>query len=215
MQSSSDLTLVKIIAKSIAARLPYCVDVQDLENAGYLGLHEAISKFDDSKGIPFVSYAKHRIRGSILDYLRGVDPLTRDQRKAVRKAETAWEYIRAGMDEESALQASRISKKDYTMGLQLLSMLPNFRGETDPDHADPAPNPEQTAQKTQLKNTLLQAIDRLPERYALLFRMYYFEENTLLSISKVLGVNEARASQIHQRGLELLREDFSRQPGLL
>src|SRR5581483_8470999 len=83
------LPLVKAIAIRVHENLPVHVDVDDLIHAGVLGLFDAVEKFDSSKNVAFQSYAKHRIKGAILDSLRQMDWASRDMRKRQKQMETA------------------------------------------------------------------------------------------------------------------------------
>lgn len=81
-----NLGLVKNLARRFRQRVPACVTIDDLTSAGMIGLIEAVDRFDNSRGLKFRSYAQHRIRGAMMDFLRGEDPLSRDERRRIRQS---------------------------------------------------------------------------------------------------------------------------------
>src|SRR6266851_9578798 len=83
------LPLVKAIAVRVHENLPVHVDVDDLFHAGVLGLFDAAAKYNADKKVAFSSYAKHRIKGAILESLRQLDWASRDMRRRQKQVEAA------------------------------------------------------------------------------------------------------------------------------
>jgi RNA polymerase sigma factor for flagellar operon FliA len=84
-----NMDLVHHIARRLKQRLPPCVTFDDLSSAGTIGLMQAVDRFDASRGASFKTYAQHRIRGAMLDYLRDEDPFSRETRRRIRQSDGA------------------------------------------------------------------------------------------------------------------------------
>ncbi len=201
------LGLVRAIARSVAASLPVTVDVNDLAQEGFFGLKAAIRCFDSSHGVAFELYAKKRIRGAILDALRGMDYLTREHRKTIRKLERA--RISAGdkcghrpSEEEIAaelgidLEAFRkMQAKIGQVGHTSLEVtLPE--GKSNRQIADPRPLVTDEMACAVANKALAGAMDTLKPRYRRIVELYYFEGVTMRDAGRELGINESRVSQI-------------------
>ena len=227
------LPQVRYIARRIHDRLPQHVSVDDLIHAGILGLMDAIEKYDPGKNVQFKSYAKFRIRGSILDSLRELDWSPRELRKRARQIEEAHRNIRAAKNrpatEPEVADVLEMSLEDYQQllgeirGLDLGSLQAEA-GETGREDevvtALPAPpelDPFALTVRAETKHLLAQAVRDLNEKERQVLALYYFEELTMKEVGAVLGVGESRVSQIHSAALIRVRarlRDLSAQPGL-
>lgn len=211
--------LVKRIALHTAARLPASVQLDDLIQAGMIGLLEAARKYDASKGASFETYATIRIRGSIVDEIRKGDWVPRSVHRNSRRIAEAIQQIEAkyGRDakDQEIAEALSLSLDDYYAMLSDLSgsRLFSFEeltaaGDTSQaslasEHTSDKP-PDELQQK-KLRHDLAQAIQMLPEREQLVLALYYDEELNLKEIGLVLGVSESRVSQIHSQAAMRLR----------
>jgi RNA polymerase sigma factor for flagellar operon FliA len=213
--------LVNCIARSIADALPRQVDVDDLISAGTMGLIKAVDDFDPSKGAKLETYARYRIKGSILDELRKQDLLpysTRCRLKQLDKAILELERTlgRHPTDEEIAghtgLSPQEISRLlDMVTGLDLYSLdqiLENGEANLRIDLTEAlanSPDPLGRLEKEELTSILVEGIRDLPETEKTVLGLYYYEGLRMKEIGEVLGISESRVSQIHSRAVLLLR----------
>ena len=209
------LSLVKAIAIRVHENLPVHVDLDDLIHAGVMGLFDAVTKYDGTKNVLFHSYAKHRIKGAILDSLREMDWASRDLRRRQKQVESvsrdlAGKLGRNPNDMEVAdrlgvgLERWRRMQMDMrTVGL--VSATPNPEQENDRPQdfpATPEYQPDRMCEREQRHTTLARAIGTLPDRYQKVVFLYYTNDLTMREIGDVLGVNESRVSQIHKIALK-------------
>ena len=201
--------LVNRIAYHLSARLPASVLLDDLVQAGLIGLMDAASHYDPSQGASFETYASIRIRGSMLDELRrndwapkSVHRRSRDMMAAVHKIEA-----RTGRDAKPAEVAKLmdISIEEYhqlvleTNTCRVLNFIDveyddqNF---SDTVKDESVQGPLGGIQRDEFKQYLSDAIKMLPEREQLIISLYYDEELNLKEIGSVLGVSESRVSQL-------------------
>ncbi len=209
------LPLVKAIAVRVHENLPVHVDLDDLYHAGVMGLFDAATKYNPDKEVAFSAYAKHRIKGAILDSLRQLDWASRDQRKHQKQVESATRDLTAKLGrtpEESEVADSlgieperwrRMSIEMRTAGVVSASSRTTDQGNTLQAEfpARPDSQPDTMCEQAQLRNTLARAMGTLPERYQKVVFLYYTNELTMKEIGDVLGVNESRVSQIHKSAL--------------
>lgn len=214
--------MVERIAHRVAHTygMPTGMDVEDLVSNGVLGLVEAWERFDESRGVPFESYAVTRVRGAIVDSIRKVDWVPRKVRaRARRQAETAALLTnqlgrapsRAEVAEKLGEDPSRRRSHPVTLLALETTVARDAGGEgsmnvrdTLADHRNEAPG--QSLEEAETRRTLLEAINRLPDRDRLILTLYYFEQVQLTDIARVLGVTESRVSQLHMRALGRIRE---------
>jgi len=209
--------LVKRIAFHLMSRLPASVQVDDLIQAGMIGLIEASRKFDPEQGASFETYAGIRIRGAMLDEIRRTDwtprsvhRKAREVAEAVRKIEN--EQGRDARDVEVA-EAMGLELNEYhkilqdATGCRIFSFEdPGSVGEDGLAHSHRQPNqPLENLQNCDFKQGLAGAIKGLPERERLVMALYYDEELNLREIGEILGVSESRVCQIHGQALIRLR----------
>lgn len=210
--------LVKRIAHHMMGRMPASVSVEDLIQAGMIGLIDASRKFDHSKGASFETYAGIRIRGAMIDELRKGEWAPRSVHRNARAIQDAIRAVenRLGRDASDREVADElgIDLDDYytmmqdSMATKLFSidemMAPDDHIDKDAASHDQA-NPYDDMQKDALRRQLAQAISELPEREQLVLSLYYDEELNLKEIGEVLGVSESRVSQIHSQAAQRLR----------
>jgi RNA polymerase sigma factor for flagellar operon FliA len=216
-------SVIKYIAQRIATRLPPHISVDDLMNAGVIGLIDAIEKYDPSRDNTFKTYAEFRIRGAMLDELRALDWVPRSIRQKEHALDRAYEELerrlgRSASDEEVAGILGLPLNDFYdwlnqVKGVSLLSLeslgLRSSDGEAinllDLLPSDDAESPVRVLQVRRLKESVGQAIDDLPYQEKVVISLYYYEELTMKEIGKVLEITESRVSQIHTKAIFHLR----------
>ncbi len=210
------LPLVKAIAIRVHESLPVHVDLDDLIHAGVMGLFDAVTKYDDSKHVLFHAYAKHRIKGAILDSLRQLDWASRDMRRRQKQVEAATHDLsatlqRAPTEAEVAEKVGVDVERFRTMMIDLRNGGPvsaSARSNQNEDlpapdfPAKPETHPDSICAHEELHSVLGEAMKTLPERYHKVVILYYTNEMTMKEIGGVLGINESRVSQIHKSALE-------------
>lgn len=208
--------LVKRIAYHLVSRLAGNVDVDDLIQAGMIGLLEASRKYDASRGANFQTFAGIRIRGAMLDEVRRSDWTPRSVYQKLRKVTEAVRAVemRHGRNarETEVAEELGLSIDEYHKVLRdattcRLFSLEQTQGEG--SHTQPsgeiAPGPHDSATENEFRVALAGAIEKLPEREGLVLSLYYDEELNLREIGEVLGVSESRVSQIHSKAVVRLR----------
>ena len=214
--------LVKRIAHHMMARMPSSVQVEDLIQAGMVGLLEAVQKYDGEKGASFETYAGIRIRGSIVDEMRRGDWAPRSVHRNSRRIAEAISIIesrtgRDARDHEIAAElgvslaeyfdmakdsaSTRLFSLDETYDDDDQSVKESVRSDT--------LSPAETTQENALRDALAQAINKLPEKEKLVLSLYYDQELNLKEIGLVLGVSESRVSQIHSQAALRLKSKLS------
>jgi len=212
--------LVRRLAHQMIARLPANVELDDMVQAGMIGLMDAVARFEQSQGVAFEVYAANRIRGAMLDELRANDWLPRSARKSQREIENAVRRLegrikRAPTETEIARELG-ISLADYQQmlnearGAQLLYFDDLGGGADNEDYlerhvADEGADPSTILGDTRFRSALVMAIDQLPEREKLLMSLYYEQDMNLKEIGAVLGVTESRVCQLHSQAVARLR----------
>ncbi|MFZ2297464.1 MAG: RNA polymerase sigma factor FliA [Burkholderiales bacterium RIFCSPLOWO2_12_FULL_64_99] len=212
--------LVRRLAHQMMAKLPANVEVDDLIQVGMIGLADALSRFDPAQGVQIETFATQRIRGAMLDELRGADWLSRGTRKQQRDIEKAVHRLeqrlgRAPHESEIAAEMG-LSLDDYqemlgkVRGTQLI-YLEDMSGDDgdqsflDRHVADSSSDPQNLLQDDRMRHALVEAIKKLPEREQLVMSLYYEEDMNLKEIAAVLGVTESRVCQLHSQSIARLR----------
>jgi RNA polymerase sigma factor FliA len=216
-------SLVKRIAYHMMMRMPASVQVDDLIQAGTIGLIEAAQKYDASRGASFETYAGIRIRGAIVDEMRRGDWVPRSVHRNARRVAEAISIVenRTGRDAKDidVAQELGVSLQEYYSMLQdansgrLFSYEETF-GEEDSniDGSDQGlsfNSPVETMQRDGIKKALAKAIAELPEREQMILSLYYDQELNLKEIGLVLGVSESRVCQIHSQATIKLRQKMA------
>ncbi len=210
------LPLVRAIAVRVHESLPVHVELEDLVHAGVLGLIDAASKYNPEKQVAFQSYAKHRIKGAILDSLRQQDWASRDLRKRQKQIESTTRDLtnklgRTPTENEVADELGVSAERWRQMQMEMRNAGPVSASSHGPQHEEgmvpefPAAadsQPDQICAQNQLKLVLRTAMQCLSERYQKVVFLYYTGEMTMKEIGDMLGVNESRVSQIHKTALE-------------
>lgn len=208
--------LVKRIAYHLAARLPPSVDIDDLIQAGMVGLIEAARHYNGDRGASFETYAGIRIRGAMVDELRRGDWAPRSVHRRHREISSAMKAIeqREGREarEEEVIAELGLTPEVYRAALadavqcQVLSLDEPPEGADDPFEApDPSASPLEALERDELQSRLARAIAGLPERERLVLSLYYDDELNLREIGAVLDVSESRVCQIHGQALLRIR----------
>ncbi len=209
--------LVKKIALHLQAKFPASVQLDDLMQAGLIGLLNAAKTFQAGKGAKFETWAGTRIRGAMIDEVRGSDWTPRSTAKQMREVAAAISRVQARLkrqpsDREIAGELGipleeyhRIAQDLASVKLMSAEELSEIEGEDFSEIQSPEMQPEQVAHERDLGRLLVQAIDELPERERLVMSLYYDEELNLKEIGAVLRVSESRVSQIHGQAVARLR----------
>ena len=217
------LPLAKRVAFQIREHLPARVELDDLISNGVLGLVDAIGKFDITKRVKLESYARHRVRGAILDGLRGADPASRDLRKKSRKIQNLYRELEARLgrpvtDEEisGALgftmaqwhrTLSEVQGVGFDFGGRKLSAGPTTKQpstETTMLSSDDK-DPYEQCYDREKREIMSRALSHLRERDRRIITLYYQQELTMMQIADCLGVDESRISQLHSAALARLK----------
>ena len=207
------LPLVKSIALRIRVKLPDFIELDDLTQAGLIGLLNACQSYDPNQGANFQTYASIRIRGAILDELRRNDWLPRSVQTQLGEVSRAIAKVearegRAAQDHEVA-EAMKLSLDEYRELTTKLSAARLVYLDANTDSADEVPvaatEPEAEYSEEEQRALLRSGIDMLPEREKLMMSLYYVEELNIREIAAVLEVTEGRVSQLHGQALARLR----------
>ena len=215
--------MIKYVANRIAMRLPPHIEVDDLISVGVLGLMDAISKYDSSRGAKFKTYAEFRVRGAILDELRSMDWVPRSIRQKASQVDKVVQGLQAKLrrqpEDEEVAKEMGLSLDQFHETLNETKSIPIFSledlgiakesgdqqslldclaGKADAD-------PQTQIRLVELKEIIAKAIDALPEKERLMVSLYYYEELTMKEIGAVLDITESRVSQIHSKAVYRLR----------
>lgn len=217
VQVLQHVALVKRIAYHLMNKLPETVLVDDLIQAGMLGLLEASKNFDSTQGASFDTYAGIRIRGAMLDEVRRLDWTPRSVHKKARmvaeairaienktgrdaKSLEVAEYLGITIDDYNQILQDTMSSRTFSVE-ELAQTGDQFLDECSNSDADPV----DSLSKDSFQKALADAILKLPERERLIVSLYYDEELNLREIGEVLGISESRVSQISSQAMLRLR----------
>ena len=212
---------VNYIARRIHDRLPSHVPLEDLVNAGIVGLLEAIQNFDPTRNVQVKTFAKLRIQGAILDTLREFDWCPRTVRRKAREMEEASRKITSELGREpTEMELANEMKVDVGALQELLTdlrgvnlgSLQALEGEDGREEAvlkfmpsSPDDDPFYLCLRSELRDCLAQAVAELPEREQRLLALYYQEELTMKEVGAVLEIGEGRVSQLHSAAMIRIR----------
>jgi RNA polymerase sigma factor FliA len=217
------LPQVRLIARRIHDRLPESVSLDDLVSTGIVGLISAIDRFDSSHNVKLKTYAEYKIRGAILDSLRGLDWAPRQQRKRSKQIEAAIsraeQLLHRSPTEEEIAQQLGVSIEEYhewlvdVRGLNLGS-LESAAPEDDNNNSrdllkyisgDEESWPSRLLERSELQKLLAEAIMKMPDIEKTVLSLYYHEELTLREIAKIVRLHESRISQLKSQAILRLR----------
>ena len=213
--------LVRKLAHYMMAKLPPSVEVDDLIQVGLIGLADALSRYEASQGVQFETFATQRIRGAMLDELRGNDWMSRGSRKSQKDIESTMRRLehrlgRSPIESEIAAEMG-LTLADYqsllskVRGTQLVYLEDMARNNEDDDNfldrhvADADADPLNMLRDQRLRESLVAAIKGLPEREQYIMSMYYEQDMNLKEIAAVLDVTESRICQLHSQSIARLR----------
>lgn len=211
--------LVKTLASRVARRVPAEVEVSELISVGIVGLIDAAGRYEGSLGVPFDAFARRRVHGAMLDWLRNLDWVPRSVRKERRNLDAAIARLRHELKREPSpaqiAAALDMSEADYDRMLDRVKAadVATIRqiedGSDDSMVLDVAidrdEGPHVRLERAEMRRHLAQAISELPERERQILSLYYQEELTLAEIGAVIGVGESRVSQLRTQAVARLR----------
>lgn len=219
------LPQVRWIASSICERLPSDVMHEDLVSAGILGLIAAVDNYDPAHNTTLRTYAEYRIRGAILDSLRGLDGVPPHRRKQSRQIQAAilaaeQRLGRTPLEDEIASQLG-LSLEDYREALLsvrgvTLGTLESIEKDRSLLHylAGDEESPGSLLERAELQKLLADAIRRMSAVERKVIHLYFMEELTLSEIGKVLSLHTSRISQLKSQAILRLRAYVSKRwPG--
>lgn len=210
------LPLVRRHALNLKTRIPASVDMEDLVQAGSIGLLDALSRYDNGQGTTFGSFASQRIRGAMIDELRSRDWVPRSVRRNARAMQNAMRSLEQRLgrhaEEREIAEEMGMSLAEYQQllldvnGCQLLPM----EEVTDEDigylNTGYGASPFFELVQERNRDLLIKAVEALPERENMLLALYYQEKLNFREIGAVLGVTESRVCQLHSLAVSRLRE---------
>jgi RNA polymerase sigma factor for flagellar operon FliA len=217
------LPQVRLIARRIQERLPENVSLEDLVSTGVIGLISAIDNFDPKHNVKLKTYAEYKIRGAILDSLRGLDWAPRQKRRRAKQIEaaiaSAEQRLQRTPTEEEIARELEIPVEQYhdwlveVRGLNIASL--ESAGNTQgkdllhyiPDEEENLPSA--VLERSELERLLAEGIDGIPEIERTVLSLYYQEELTLREISQVVKLHESRVSQLKSQAILRLRSNLS------
>ncbi|MCS7026681.1 MAG: FliA/WhiG family RNA polymerase sigma factor [Bryobacteraceae bacterium] len=214
------LPQVRLIARRIHERLPDSVSLEDLISVGIVGLISAIDHFDPSHNVKLKTYAEYKIRGAILDSLRGLDWAPRQQRKRAKQIEAAIANLEQKLQgpptEEQVAAELGISMEEYhewlidVRGVNLGSLEASPSEEEGRDllrfiSGDEQQWPSKLFERSELEKLLAEAIERMPPIERTVLSLYYHEEMTLREIARIVDLHESRVSQLKSQAILRLR----------
>ena len=213
-----NLGLVERLAWHYRGRVGRFAEIEDLLQAGYLGLVDASQRYSQREGVTFAAYAAIRIRGAIIDQLRRNSNLCRSSismRQAIEKArrtlEAKLERAPETAELAEALGLGITDLQDWEAKLQVnqLQSLDEVYSDFSLLFADRAISAEDAVQLSQMKELLAQALGKIPEREAQVLQLYYVEELNVYEIAAILDVTTGRVSQIKKAAILRLRDMLS------
>jgi RNA polymerase sigma factor for flagellar operon FliA len=221
-----ELPQVYYVAARIRERLPKQVDMEDLVQAGVIGLLEACRNYDSLKDAQFSTFAKFRIRGAIVDSLRKLDWGSRTLRRRGREINSTVAKLESSLgrqpQEEEIAADMQMSLDELQSTMTQLDGLYLVGQRTSPshDHAESYDliesaqssdddNPFNVCLQGERRAQLVEAVSQLSEREQLILSLYYKEELTMKEVSKVVGIAVSRVSQIHAAAMVKLRASLN------
>lgn len=216
------LPLVHHIAAEMSGRLPRHVPRDDLLSAGFAALAFAARGYDPTRGVPFGRFAATRIRGAILDELRGVDWASRSVRAQARRRERAADELagrlgrpatRAELAAHLGVTVAELEAHEDDVHRAVVLSFSALTAAGDVDHLVPQrqPTPDAVLVERERHNYLLDAVEVLPERLRTVVVGHFFEDRSMQELAEELGVTSSRVSQLNAEALALLRDGLTAQ----
>ncbi len=213
---TTNMAVVGHIVRETMGRLPSYVDRDDLTSAGYAALVTAARSFEPERGVPFARYAATRIRGAVLDELRGIDWASRTVRRRARELDTTRSALAVSLGRpataEEVASATGLTTREVAANqdditrAQVLSL----SGAEDSSLEDlipgHGPSPEALFEHRERLTYMVGAVSELPERLRVVVEGYFLAERPMAEIAAELGVSESRVSQLRAEALVLLRD---------
>lgn len=202
------LPAVKAMAFRLKERLPSSVDYMDLSAIGTEELVKLARRYDESQNDSFWGYAKTRVYGAMLDYLRSLDILSRSSRRLIKAINYAVEEFLATHDEEPSdaelaeiLGEEEEKVREARVASDIYAVMPLHDQLSEGDEGAMLEQIEREKLVEMIRSVLM----RYNEREQMIIQLYYFEELTLKEISEILGITESRISQIHKSVIRKIR----------
>lgn len=214
------LPQVRLIARRIHDRLPESVSLEDLVSTGIVGLISAIDHFDPAHNVKLKTYAEYKIRGAILDSLRGLDWAPRQQRKRAKQIEAAIagleQKLHTAPTEDQIARSLDLTIEEYhewlvdVRGVNLGSLETTSHEDDGRDllkyvSDDEEQWPSRLLERAELERLLVEAIERMPPVERTVLSLYYHEEMTLREIAKIVDLHESRVSQLKSQAVLRLK----------
>lgn len=220
------IPLVKYIASRVIIGKSKYIEFEDLLGYGMVGLMDALSKFDESKGMKFSTYASIRIRGAMIDEIRKNSPISKGAMDKLNRYNKAIERLQKKnfkdpniieISQELGMTVDQVGEIENFINYISVVSLENLIFSDDDDicligtiQDKKSPNPEKELEDIEKVEYLTKALSLLNEKDNTVLSLYYYEEMTLKQIGKVLGVSESRVCQLHSRAIVHLRKMLSK-----
>ena len=224
------LPIVKSVVHRLAVHLPASVELDDLINAGVIGLMNAMDRYDPTRGNKFSTYAVFRIKGEVISELRSRDFLSRSSRRKIRNLRNAYDKLEqesggevkdGDVAREMGIELDEFYKIKTTSNMSFVSFdelgysskedkvnLMNYLANANTD------DPSTLTGLKEIKGCIAGAIEELPEKEKIVISLYYWDELTMKEIGETLQLTESRVSQIHSQAIIHLRTKL-RKKGVL
>ena len=210
------LPAVKAMAYRLKERLPSSVDFLDLSAIGTEELVKLARRYDETQNDSFWGYAKTRVYGAMLDYLRSLDVLSRANRRMVKAIDKAVErYLAEHEEEPSDAQLAEILGEEESkihearIASTIYAVMPLHDQLNEGDEGATL----ERIEREELIDVIKSVLMRYNEREQMIIQLYYFEELTLKEISEILNITESRISQIHKSLIKKIKEAVGEDDG--
>ncbi|MBW6408541.1 FliA/WhiG family RNA polymerase sigma factor [Clostridium weizhouense] len=220
------IPLVKYIASRVMVGKNKYMEYEDLVSYGIIGLMDAISKYDSSKGMKFSSYASIRIKGSIIDEIRKCRPIPKGAMDKLNKYNNAVEFLQKKLCKEPTiieiseylgLSIDEVGQIENYINYMSMVSLENVIFSDDEDinlmgiiEDKNSPSPDSNLEEKEQLEFLAKSIELLKEKDRLVLNLYYYEKLTLKEIGAILSISESRVCQLHARAINNLRENMKK-----
>lgn len=218
------LPQVRWIATRIHERLPNNTSLEDLISVGIIGLINAIDSFDPGFKVQLKTYAEHRIRGAILDSIRGLDGIAPHKRKRMKEMQAAIarleQTLQRAPEEEEIAEELKISVEDYrdsllelravTIGSLDAPMRSGSAATLIQYVADREDTPARLLERSELEKLIQEGLNRMPRTERIVLDLYYRQGHNIREIAPVLDLHITRISQLKAQAILRLREYIDR-----